>query len=208
ADHAVVADLGPVAVELALEGVDAVLAVPEQDQVGRLEAADLPHELGADRAAGARDHDALAAEVAEDAVRVEPDRRPAEEVVDVDLADAAQVDLAGDDLVHAGDDLVREVGAGAPDLLDDVADLVAALRRDRDQHLVDVALGDHPRGVGDAPEHGHAGDALPDLRGVVVEERDGLHAGLGVAQQLAHDQGPGLAGADDEHALAEVGADD
>src|SRR5690606_10053187 len=207
-DDAVVPDLGPVAVELSFERVDAVLAVAEEDQVGGVEAADLPHQLGADGAAGAGDHHALAAQVAVDAVGVELHGGPAEEVVDVYLADPPQVDAPGQHLVHAGDDLVGQVGTRPTHLLDDVAYLVAALGGDGDEHLVDLALGDHLLGVRHAAQHRHAGHALTHLAGVVVEERDRLHAGLRVAQQLAHDQGTGLAGSHHQHALAEVGAYD
>src|SRR5690606_17348516 len=158
----------------------AVLTVTEEDQVVGVEAADLPHQLGADRAAGARDHHALAAQVAEDAADVELHGLTAEEVVDVDLADAAQVDATGKHLVHAGDDLVGEVGPCLPDLVDDVTDVVSALRRHGDEHLVDLVLQDDLAGVLDGAKHRHAGDALALLVPIVVEEAHWTHARLGV----------------------------
>src|SRR5690625_366358 len=56
ADHAVVGDVGPVAVEFPLERIDGVFTVPEQHEAFRVEPADLPDEFTADGAAGAGDH--------------------------------------------------------------------------------------------------------------------------------------------------------
>ena len=54
-------------------------------------------------------------------------------------------------------------------------------------------------------EHLDAVDAQPPLERVVVDEADGLEAELGVAQDLAQDEAPAVAGADDEQA-ARAGA--
>ena len=70
ADDAVVLDVRVVAVQFALERVDAVLTVPEEDEFARVEAADLPHELRADRPTSARDHHALTAQVTEDGLGI------------------------------------------------------------------------------------------------------------------------------------------
>ncbi|MEJ2292310.1 MAG: hypothetical protein P8Y05_11435 [Deinococcales bacterium] len=202
ADDGPVAHLRPLAVELALQGVDAVLAVAEEDELGRLEAADLAHQLRADRAAGAGDHHTLALDVAEDGVGVELDRRSPEQVADVHVADAAHVDLARQHLVHVRDDLVAQARRGVVDQVHHSPHAHAVGRRHRDEDLVDLALAHDGTDVAQRAQHGHAGDAHALLVGGIVDEADGVHAGLGVAEQLADGLRAGLAGPDDQHAPA------
>ena len=72
-----------------------VLGVVEQDELARADARDLAAQLGADRAAGARDEHDAAGQVAADAVEVHPHGLAAEDVLHLDLADLAQQAPAG-----------------------------------------------------------------------------------------------------------------
>ena len=91
-----------VAVEAQLGGVQAGLVAVEQDELARAEAGDLAAQLGADRAAGAGDQDALAGDLLGDGGHVELDRAAAEQVGDVDVAQVARGGSAADDLADGG----------------------------------------------------------------------------------------------------------
>ena len=67
----------------------------------RIETADLPDQLGPDRAAGARDQDTLASQVAVDLFVIEVDFLPAEEVFQGHLPARRHGDLAVDELPEA-----------------------------------------------------------------------------------------------------------
>ena len=82
-----------VVLELALDAEEVVLGVVDEDQPPRRDARDLAAQLGADRAAGAGDHDDLAGEVGADAVELHAHRLAAEDVLDLHLAHLAH-DLA------------------------------------------------------------------------------------------------------------------
>ena len=81
---------------------DAVLAVAQQHELGRLVAEDLPAQLGADGAAGAGDQHALAAASARALGRVGLHRVAPEQVLDLDVAQLADAEFAAQQLVHAG----------------------------------------------------------------------------------------------------------
>ena len=76
--------------QLAADLEQVVLGVVEQDELARADARDLAAQLGADRAAGARDEHDAAGQVAADAVEVHPHRLAAEDVLHLDRADLAQ----------------------------------------------------------------------------------------------------------------------
>ena len=85
-----------VVLELALDAEEVVLGVVDEHEPPRRDARDLAAQLGADRAAGAGDHDDLAAEVAADAVELHAHRLAAQDVLDLHLAHLAH------DLARAG----------------------------------------------------------------------------------------------------------
>src|SRR3954466_6969220 len=179
-----------------LHDVDAVLAQGRADgrRRGRLAAGRLQLDLGEDllrhvflrMVRGGLRSDLL------DLVEADLDRRLAAEDRDEDL------ELRGV-LVDLGD-LAREVRQRPRDDLDRLADRELRLRRDllgdlAVQQPVDLGLGQRDRLVGGADEAGHAGRALDELPGVVVElhvhedvagHRPLLHGRLLVVLQLRH----------------------
>src|SRR5439155_2473657 len=80
---------------------DAVLAPPEEDQPAWPEGKRLARELAPDRAAGASDENAVAAERIRDRAEIDPNWRPAEEILDLDLSDRVHRDPPGDYLRDA-----------------------------------------------------------------------------------------------------------
>ena len=80
---------------------DAVLAPPEEDQPAWPEGKRLARELAPDRAAGASDENAVAAERIRDRVEIDPRWRTAEEILDLDLSDRVHRDPPGDYLRDA-----------------------------------------------------------------------------------------------------------
>ncbi len=81
----------------------------------------------------------------------------------------------------------------------DVGDLHHApvgVERQRQDHLVDAVLGDHPRDLVEVADHRDVEVAAVALRRVVVEEADHLEAELAVVEDLAGDVAAQLAGAD------------
>ena len=167
--------------------------------VARREPGHLPDELAPDGAAGAGDEDDAVGEVGGDVGLVEADGLAPEEVLEVDLADLRDRDLPADELVDAGDDPVLDVGV--PGQLHHAADDGAGLRRHGDEELVDAVRREHVREVPDGAEDAEAHEPLPLLARVVVEEADGDVARRRVAEHLAGDHRPGLAGPDDEDLL-------
>ena len=77
----------PVLDQLARDLEQVVLGVVEQHEPARAHARDLAAELGADRAAGARDHHAAAGQVAARRLDLHPHGLAAEHVLDAHLAD-------------------------------------------------------------------------------------------------------------------------
>src|SRR5205085_5691339 len=75
-----------VLLELATDLEEVVLGVVEQDEPARRHAGDLAAELGADRAAGARDEHRLAAEVPAEPLELHAHGLAAEDVLDADVA--------------------------------------------------------------------------------------------------------------------------
>ena len=87
--------------ELALDLEQPGLGVVDEHEPRRADARDLAAELGADRAAGARDEHDLAGQVAGDRVEVDLDRLAPEQVLDLDRADLArEVEVRRDQLAR------------------------------------------------------------------------------------------------------------
>ncbi len=172
-----------------------------EDQSRRVRAGDLPAELGADRAPGARDQHGLAREVGRDRLQVDLDRLAAEDVLDLDRTDLrGEVVLVGDQLVEAGE---RLHGNALPARdLDDMLALLARGGRDRDQELVRPVVAQDVRELVRRPEHADAVDAEVLLARVVVDDPDRRVAELARALHLLDHELTRVAGADDDHFLA------
>ena len=95
--------------ELALDLEQRALGVVDEDEPRRPDPRDLAAELGADRAARARDENGLPLEVRRDLLEVDLDLLAAEHVLDLHRADlAGEAEVAGDELVQARKRLDRD----------------------------------------------------------------------------------------------------
>ena len=79
---------------------DAVFAVPEQHDARGTDVGDLAAQFEADRASGAADEDRPPLKIVAD-VRAALHRRPSQQIGDVDLPQAADADVAVEQLEHA-----------------------------------------------------------------------------------------------------------
>ena len=86
--------------QLVVRVEDRVLAVPQQDEPGRLEPRELAAELAADRAAGAGDQHRLAGRQLADLRQVGDDRLPPQQVLDLHLPERRDRDAARQDVEH------------------------------------------------------------------------------------------------------------
>jgi hypothetical protein len=170
-------------------------ALDEKD-LARLEPRDLARELGADRAAGARDHDALSGEELPDLRLVQVDGLAAEEVFDLDVADARDAHLALQHVVEARDDADGDLDLPAE--ADQVEDLLPRDLRDRDDDLRDAELLDQARQVLGRAEHADPVDDGALLLRVVVHEALHVHVHVAAARDLARGENARRPGADQQ----------
>ena len=182
--------------ELHLEHEDAVLVAVVEDQALGLVRGELAAELGADRPGRAGDQHRLAGDERVDAGRVELDGLAREQVVHLHLAHLRVDDRPLDELAEGRQDAVTDPGLRA--VLDDAAEEHGRGRRDGDQHLADLVLGDERRQVVDPPEHGRAAHAEPDLGDVVVHEADDREPEAAAALDLLEEPDARRSRADDE----------
>ena len=179
-----------------LDGVEGRFVAVHHDEVGRVEAGDLPAQLRADRAAGAGDQDPLAPQVIGDRGDVGVDRLAAEKVLGGGRADVADGDAAADELAHPGEDLDVEADiAGLVGQLPDQVGRGAGQRHQQGVGLVLVGRLGHPAPVA---HDRHAHDPQVPLGGVVVEQRHRQVGARRVPQQGGDDLGPGVAGPEHE----------
>ena len=198
----------PVLDQLARDLEEVVLGVVDQHEPARPHAGDLARELGADRAAGARHHHAAAGQVAARRLDVHPHGLAAEHVLHAHLADLLDVAAAArlEQLEDRRHRLHPHAALAAR--LHDARAQRAGRRGDRDQHLVGLDVVEHVAELLGGAEHVEAAvDAHALLARVVVDEPDGPHAEVGVAQDLPQQQPAAVARADDQHrARAAAGA--
>ena len=109
--------------QFAVDLKDAVLAVAQQDQPGRLKAQNLPAQLTADGTARPGDQHTAAADQFLDGRRVRPHRLAAQEVFDLNGAQLVDADRAAQQFVDAWHGARRRVGLLAN--LDHVANHLA-----------------------------------------------------------------------------------
>ena len=105
-------ELGHGASELAADVVQRVLAVAVQDDLARLRAGDLPHQLRADRPTGARDQRGPVLQVR--GREVERHGLAAQEVLHLHRPDARQLRLADEHLRDAREDPVADARVRSP----------------------------------------------------------------------------------------------
>ena len=184
--------------ELEPHGVQAVLVALEHHQRGRLELHDLTAQLGADRAAGAGDHDPAPANQVLHGGRIETDRRAGQQIFDREVPDFLHVDRAADDVGELREDLDRQLER--IERADDGADRAWIRVRDRDQHLARMVLRDDLLEVVARTQHWHAVDTPSDLGLVVVHEPDRLVAAIAVDLHVADDQLAGVPGPEHQDA--------
>ena len=167
---------GPRPVERHQQVVQVRLVVVEQRQQLRLEAPDLARDLGADRAAGAGDQHALAAQQIPHGGQVRLHLPAPEQVFDAQVAEIARGHAPVDELADRRQHAERHVRLLAQE--GHLADQLARRRRDRQQHLVDRER-PHERGDrGSVAHHGEPVQRPAERPRVVVDQRDDLEAGL------------------------------
>ena len=130
---------------------------------------------------------------------VEVDRLPAQEVLDLDVADAGDLDLALEDVVEARNDANADLDLPAE--ADEPQDLLAGDLRDRDHDLGNAQLLDQARQVFGRAQDAEAVDHGAPLFGIVVDEPLDLQARVAAALDLARRQDPGPARPDQERRL-------
>ena len=198
--------------QFAVNFIERVLTLLQQQQHARLPLQDLAAKLAADGAAGARDHHRPGAQVACEQGLVRLDRVAAQQVFDVQVVQVAGVHAAPHQVGHAGQGAhVHRMGAQQFD------DLLAALHAGRgngQQHRADAVFahqlaqfgrGTHGQAVQPAalqgravvqiahqPLVGHAhqagGQLHARLAGAIDQHARGIDPGQQFAVQVAHPQ--------------------
>ena len=185
--------------ELTLDLKEGRLGVVDDDDALAADARDLAAQLGADRAAGARDQHGLVAAVGGDLLEIDLDLLAAEHVLDLNGADLpGQVDVAHDQLGEAGQRAHRDPLALGH--RHDARAQSTRRRRDGDQQLVRLVVVQDARQLVGRAEHADALQAHVALLRVVVDQADRRVARL--ALQLADHQLRRVPGAHDEHLSA------
>ena len=183
-----------------LDGVGVVLIDIEDNQLLRVVPRDLAAELRTDGPAAACHEDDLAVDKVIDLMKVGGDGLAAQKVLDGDVLELRDGNLAGDQLIHAGEHLDLTAG-----LVTDAEDFFSVLARhagDGEEDLGDMILLDILKDGLAASHDGDALDGAVPLVGVVVDDTDGTVIHLVRGLEVAEDHSSGLAGADDHDAAA------
>ena len=166
-----------------------------------LHAQQLAAELRSDRAARAGHQYRATAHVGAHGGGVELNGLAPEDVLHLHGAQLGdEVVVAVDEVVHVRQRLDGHSGRAAG--RDHRGAFAAAGRRHGDVHLVGLARLEDLGQIVRRPDHLDALEAVAQLVGVVVDERDRRVARQPVAEHLAQDQVAGVTGADDQHLLA------
>ncbi len=191
--------LRPRPTELAVDLEEHELRPLHQQQRPHPEARQLPRELGADRAPGAGHHHRLAGQEPLQQLLVQDHRIAPKQILDLHVADAADLHRPRQDLVQPRDDLRLDRHALAD--LDDSTDVRSRGPRDGDDHVVDAELRRQPRQVPGGADDLHPLDHRPLLLRVVIDEAADLEIHVAAVRDLLRRQHPRLPGADQEHRL-------
>ena len=142
ADQRLCGQAGELPAQFPLDVEEGVFRLLDEQQQLRLELADLAAHLRADGPAGAGDQDHLVPGEGPDQIEVELDDFAPEQVVDIDVANLGDAELAGSDVRDGGDRAEPDLCAFAD--LDDAAQLLPRRRGHGDGDLFDVAIGADP----------------------------------------------------------------
>ena len=184
--------------QLELNGVGVVFVDIEDDEHFRPVGGHLPAELGADGSTAAGDEDALAVDEVKHLAQVRLDRLAAEEVFNGNVLHVTQCDLAGGQLIEAG-----ELLDFAARLVADAEDLFSVLRGERGDGEVDLRdfillhIGED---IFPAADDGHTFDGAAPFVGVIVYDADGLVVDFIRGFDIMDDHAAGLPCADDHDA--------
>jgi len=186
--------------QLQLDGVGVVFVDIENDQLLRVVPRDLAAELRTDAPAAARDEDDLAVDEVIDLVKIGGDGLAAQKVLDGDVPELRDGDLAVDELVIPGEHLHLTAG-----LVADAEDFLPVLPRHAghgEEDLRYLILLDILEDRLSSADDGDALDGAVPLVGVVVDDadRDVVHLVRGL--HVAQDHSSGLPRADDHDAAA------
>jgi hypothetical protein len=188
--------------EAPVEVVEVELGELEEGQAGRAIGGELAAQFATDAAAGAGDHDALAADEGGDVGAVELDGLSPEEVLDLDVADVGDVDLAIGDGGVVGDHAQGALGVLALELGHDLADAGGGGVGRQEEDLGDDQLAGPAAGLGDAAEDAHAAQGLS---GADALGEDAEEVAAAVGADAVDELVGGLRGAEDEGAHGLVG---
>ena len=200
-----VAQNGPAAVEiefvpkLHLDFKEVFLACVKQDQILRLKGDDLAAEFGADGTAAPRNQDRPSLEIMADALLVQLNGRPAQQVLVADVSELFDADPAIDDFAHAGQGLVFDAAILAD--LQNSPHRVSACRRDGDQRLPDLPFAREIGQMVDFSDDGNAVYGPPLFFGIVIDETDHMIVQLLVFIEFSQRFLARVAGADDEDGM-------
>ena len=187
-----------------LETVQRRLVPVEHDHLGRVEAGDLPAQLGSDGPAGTRDQHPATGQVVGHAGDVGLDRLPAEEVGDLDVAHVLDLHVRRiAQVVHARQHLELERRLARAGV--EAAYEPRRRARDRQDHGAYVVAAGHPLQLGGRAHHRDTVQPPVPLVGVVVEQRHRHPLRRRIAHHVTDQLGSAVARADDDHGFA-VGA--
>ena len=202
ADHRVQAEPLVRILELDTNRVQAVLVALEHHQRGRLEPGNLPAQLGPDGSAGAGHHDATASDQVLERRRVEANGCAGEQVLDRQVPDFRQRDLAVDHVAQRRQRLDRHLEP--LERANDGANRHRIGVRNRQEDFLRAVSPQDRWQVGARADDQHAMNPQPDLRLVIVDEPDRVIAVRGARLHVAHDQLAGITGTEDQHPLARM----
>jgi hypothetical protein len=174
AQHAVKNQVLELAAQFEIDAVQRILAVVDQDQFHRVEARDLPAQLGTDRTAAAGDHDALAGQPITDRIPHQGDGLTAQQVIDHNALEVVDAGGLAAQLVQRRQG--AEFDAALLADLDDALHLLIGGRRHRDDGQVGADFAADPRQLVDGAQDWNAVHLRAAQAFVVVQEPDDSEA--------------------------------
>ncbi len=171
--------------------------MPDNHQLGRTTAQDLPAQFAADGAAPARNQHPFAPQQSLDRGRVGLDGIPAQQILDLHIPQLGHADSAVQQFIHAWHSFSRNAGLFAD--IDHFPDYLAGRCRHGDDHLSDLVLPGQFRNSVAISQHLQAMNAHVMFVHVIIDEADGVQAQLGVVPHFLGDHRPGIAGPHEQH---------
>jgi hypothetical protein len=186
--------------EFLLDGEDLNFGLFDEEETLGVEGSDLAAEFGADAAAAAGDHDDAIFEEGSDAERFEFDGIAAEEILNFDVAELADLDLAGGELVHGGDRFEAETGL--LEELDEFTNAAGGSGGHGDNNFLELEVeAAVEEGFGRADDWDVVDAGAPFLF-VIIKESNGLKAEAAFGHELAGEACADIASAEDADAAA------